>query len=69
MKGVKIADSKIVRRISKKGGLHRCTTCPYCGHYISIMDKHHLCGHVENIWEADGRHYVMFNQYKMSATK
>jgi hypothetical protein len=68
MEGIKITGNKIVRRIPKRGGMNRHTTCPYCGHMISMSRYKHICGHIAKMWEADGRQYVMFNQYKGSKT-
>jgi len=68
MKGVKISENETVRRVSKKGGMDRHTTCPYCGMKcgIEVSDRqlHPFCGHVVNVWEAAGRWYIRFNQFK-----
>jgi len=64
MKGLRISDNEIVRRISNKGGVDRHTLCPYCGHTISFACDSVFCGHVVNRWEADGRQYVLFSQFQ-----
>jgi DNA-directed RNA polymerase subunit RPC12/RpoP len=68
MKGVGISDREIVRRLSNKGGHDRMTVCPYCGHKVGIeaksATKYPACGHFEKMWDADGRWYVRFNQFK-----
>lgn len=68
MKGIGISDKEIIKRISKKGDINRHTTCPYCGAKIGPETRkpmrYPFCGHVVNIWEADGRWYIRFNQFK-----
>jgi hypothetical protein len=68
MKGVKISDNEIVRRVSNKGGMDRHTTCPYCGMKVSVgigePILHPYCGHVVCVWEAGNRSYIKFNQFK-----
>jgi DNA-directed RNA polymerase subunit RPC12/RpoP len=68
MKGVKISENEIVRRISKKGDINRFTVCPYCGAKIGYEmrnpSRYPFCGHVVNTWEAAGRWYIKFNQFK-----
>ena len=66
MKGVKISENETVRRVSKKGGMDRHTTCPYCGLKVGIDadSKYPSCGHVDKMWDAAGRWYIRFNQFK-----
>ena len=64
MKGLLISDTSRIHKFSQKGGITRPTRCPYCQHVIYKEDYWAKCGHVEKIWEADGRWYVKFNQFK-----
>ena len=71
MEQIKVSDREVVRRVSKKGGLDRHTTCPYCGMKVGIEElsatKYPHCGHVEKMWTADGRWYIRFNQFKQES--
>jgi DNA-directed RNA polymerase subunit RPC12/RpoP len=66
MKGIGISGKEFVRRVSKKGGVDRHTTCPYCGMKVGVDadSKYPSCGHFEKMWDADGRWYIRFNQFK-----
>jgi hypothetical protein len=68
MKGIGISEREFVRRVSKKGDINRFTVCPYCGAKVGpdfmAPKRYPFCGHVVNVWEADGRWYIKFNQFK-----
>jgi len=66
MTKVKVSDTEIVIRVSNKGGIDRHTVCPYCGMKVGIdaNSKYQPCGHFEKMWDAAGRWFIRFNQFK-----
>ena len=65
MKGLMISDTSRIHRFSQRGGITRFTKCPYCGHMVDHLNgAKSNCGHIEKIWEAGGRWYVRFSQFK-----